>query len=682
MKLKLFIAGLVAAALTAITMSAYAADIKYVYSTEKMLDKGIIYTEYDMFMSDRRWVKAYVAKAELYNEHLDLQVLNDTRGTSYLSSVSDIAKANGTSVAINADFFAWGQASGRGTPIGAVFFDNAMRSSPAAEAGMYSIIEKNNGDIFTDIIGYTLEAVAPNGNRLELAAKNKLTDLSVPTMYDSAFASSSLGSTETQYEAVVRNGILEEIRFQSEPIALEDNMYIICGLSDWNTFMLDNFQIGDKVIIEEKSSISLDEVSLIAGAGARLLSDGNVPSSFSHNVSGLQPRTAFGIASDNKTVYLAVIDGRTNASGGMSMTETAEFMRYIGAYNAVNLDGGGSSTFVAKNKLTSSQDVMNAPSGGGERRVSSVLAVTSSSKPVGELYHLSLTADNTSIPAGSSTALSIAGFDEYYNSVPVDMSKLTYSVSGADGYVSENIFYASGEGVAKISARMPNGANTTLSVRIWNRNLPDAQDKTGTAMSANAAASFAVFGSIRESDTLFNNLIMKKTLAKISSDADKAFILATHPTENTAPNLSIDFQTCYPYNSYEAHNSAFLILDTEDDFMSAKEWTWLIDTVNSTDTKNMFVFMQTRLAFSREKETQLLKSLLSDTSARGINVYLFSIGDRTECITENGVRYITTPGFSDDIGVNGFSLTKDKLKYVSVSLSADGDVEYSFKSIY
>lgn len=682
MKLKLFIAGLVAAALTLITTSAFAADIKYVYSTEKMLDKGIVYTEYDMFMSDRRWVKAYVAKAELYNEHLDLQVLNDTRGTSYLSSVSDIANVNDTSVAVNADFFAWGQSSGRGTPIGAVFFDNAMRSSPATEAGMYSIIEKNNGEIFTDIIDYTLEVAAPNGNKLALAAKNKLTDLSVPTLYDSAFASSSLGSTETQYEAVVRNGILEEIRFQSEPIALTDNMYVICGLSDWNTFMLDNFQIGDKVIIDTKSSVTLNDISLIAGAGARLLADGNIPSSFSHNISSLQPRTVFGIASDNKTVYLAVIDGRSSVSGGMSMTETAEFMRYIGAYNAVNLDGGGSSTFVAKNKLTSSQRVMNTPSDGGERRVSSVLAVTSSAKPTGELYHLSLTADDTSISAGSSTALSISGFDEYYNSVPVDMAKLTYSVSGADGYVSGNTFYANGEGIAKISARMPNGANTTLSVRVWNRNLPDAQDKTDSSMSGNAVTGFAVFGNVRESDTLFNNLIMKKSLAKISSEADKAFILATHPTGNIAPNIGIDFQACYPYNSYVAHNSAFIILDTEDDFMSSKEWTWLIDTANSTDTKNMFVFMQTRLAFSREKETQLLKSLLSDVSARGINVYLFSIGDKTECVTENGVRYITTSGFSDDIGVSGFSLTKDKLKYVLVSISADGSVEYSFRSVY
>ncbi|MGH7625084.1 MAG: phosphodiester glycosidase family protein [Gemmatimonadaceae bacterium] len=62
---------------------------------------------------------------------------------------------------------------------------------------------------------------------------------------------------------------------------------------------------------------------------------------------GRNPRTAAGFARNGTRLILAVIDGRQKPySDGMSLRETANLMLALGARDAINLDGGGSSTLV------------------------------------------------------------------------------------------------------------------------------------------------------------------------------------------------------------------------------------------------------------------------------------------------------------------------------------------------
>ena len=61
----------------------------------------------------------------------------------------------------------------------------------------------------------------------------------------------------------------------------------------------------------------------------------------------LHPRTAVGVSRDGRYLYLLVIDGRQSGySEGTTTAETAEWMRLLGAYDALNLDGGGSTALV------------------------------------------------------------------------------------------------------------------------------------------------------------------------------------------------------------------------------------------------------------------------------------------------------------------------------------------------
>ncbi len=82
------------------------------------------------------------------------------------------------------------------------------------------------------------------------------------------------------------------------------------------------------------------------------------------------PRTAMGISQDKHTLFMAVIDGRSSASAGMYCTEEAALMKSLGAYEAVNFDGGGSSTMYINGR-----GVVNTPSDGVERVVGNHLAL-------------------------------------------------------------------------------------------------------------------------------------------------------------------------------------------------------------------------------------------------------------------------------------------------------------------
>lgn len=88
----------------------------------------------------------------------------------------------------------------------------------------------------------------------------------------------------------------------------------------------------------------------------------------------MHPRTAVGIDADGRRLLLLVVDGRSSASRGYTMVELANMMLALGAENALNLDGGGSSTMYSR-LVTGEMGVVNEPSDGVERKVPNGLGV-------------------------------------------------------------------------------------------------------------------------------------------------------------------------------------------------------------------------------------------------------------------------------------------------------------------
>lgn len=110
-------------------------------------------------------------------------------------------------------------------------------------------------------------------------------------------------------------------------------------------------------------------------AGPVLVQDGQIAVAtdpeafFGSSITEVHPRSAAGYDRRGALILL-VVDGRQPSSRGVSLEELAAIMRSLGCVEAVNLDGGGSSSLVVGGRL------LNHPTGGTtEREVMSALSV-------------------------------------------------------------------------------------------------------------------------------------------------------------------------------------------------------------------------------------------------------------------------------------------------------------------
>ncbi|MET7606113.1 phosphodiester glycosidase family protein [Streptomyces avermitilis] len=86
-------------------------------------------------------------------------------------------------------------------------------------------------------------------------------------------------------------------------------------------------------------------------------------------------RTAVGIKDAGRRLLLLAIDGAAAYRSGLTIAEVASVMRGLGATEAFSLDGGGSTTLVARAPGATAVTVRNHPSGGAERPVPNGIGV-------------------------------------------------------------------------------------------------------------------------------------------------------------------------------------------------------------------------------------------------------------------------------------------------------------------
>ena len=88
-------------------------------------------------------------------------------------------------------------------------------------------------------------------------------------------------------------------------------------------------------------------------------------------------RTAIGLTRDNRTLVVFTVDG-TNGGHGMQVGEVADLLiRDYAVYNALNMDGGGSTTLALEDPVTHVRRVVNVPSDNPHRSEASNLAIYS-----------------------------------------------------------------------------------------------------------------------------------------------------------------------------------------------------------------------------------------------------------------------------------------------------------------
>ena len=129
------------------------------------------------------------------------------------------------------------------------------------------------------------------------------------------------------------------------------------------------------------------------------------------------PRTAVGLKSD--ALLFVVVDGRQPGySEGMTLFELAEFLRNAGCTDALNLDGGGSTTLWVRGA------VVNRPSDGRERPIANALLLLNLFPPQ-PLVRLWVKAPEGHFLAGTLVPLTLFGEDAAYRLLPMKPEAVT-----------------------------------------------------------------------------------------------------------------------------------------------------------------------------------------------------------------------------------------------------------------
>ena len=138
--------------------------------------------------------------------------------------------------------------------------------------------------------------------------------------------------------------------------------------------------------------------------------DGKVVITESGN-SGYYPRTCVGIKADG-TVVLFQADGTmAPRSVGYTAAEEARMMVALGCVAAIQLDEGGSSTYISQREGEQDVTMRNTPAGGSERVVSGTILVVSTVAASGEFDHAAVTPSDEYYTPGSSVTLTADAMD-------------------------------------------------------------------------------------------------------------------------------------------------------------------------------------------------------------------------------------------------------------------------------
>jgi len=221
--------------------------------------------------------------------------------------------------------------------------------------------------------------------------------------------------------------------------------YVLTGTGAMADSLYTKLEVDDQVHITMKVVPSLHDelaekqIAELMGGGPRLLTNGeHATDEFvgfegfgQHHSGGRHPRTGVGFNEDSTIVIFAVVDGRQHFSRGATMQEMATIMRGLGAWNAVNLDGGGSSTLVVRDEHKNNHD-WSFGLGAFRSVANGILAVAEVSyADIGE--NLVISPAHVAVDTSETAAFTTRLFDIYGYELPGAGDEVTWELIDLDG---------------------------------------------------------------------------------------------------------------------------------------------------------------------------------------------------------------------------------------------------------
>ncbi|MGR5590682.1 stalk domain-containing protein [Peptoniphilus grossensis] len=397
---------------------------------------GVVRYKYEV-TRDKKNAQTNVVTVDLNNPYIKINTVAGGGTYTNKATVSQMADRTNAVALVNGDFFTMQL---QGVPLGASIIDGDMKSSPAVLTDIWSFGIDENNTAFIDSTKFVGSVTAPNGKSYPIDGLNKTFYWYQPSkeysheskiqMYNSFWSSKSRGDKTAGEVLLSEDNLVEQIVYRKNiDMKIPEGKKILQVSGGSERFMRENVKVGDKLQINTNIEPNRNWKMMIGGH-ALLVENGAIKKYTKdvNSIGGVRARTAVGISQDGKTVYIVSAEGRTNRSPGLSLNELSQFMLDLGAYKAMNLDGGGSTAMAVRNlgdlKRTR---VTNPERNAGERKVVNGLGVFNTTTNTGVISDVKFESDLNTIVGEQLNLKLKSGWDEFLN--PIDIKDRTYTVT-------------------------------------------------------------------------------------------------------------------------------------------------------------------------------------------------------------------------------------------------------------
>ena len=339
-------------------------------------------------------------------------------------------------VAINGDFYD----TSNGVPLGIMIVNGKLATLGTTAGSEAAVGIKADGSIIFGNPSITLSFNdGSNSHNIKYLNNDRKYNTSDLYLYTGDFGSSTKAYADGKEVVLsIESGSFElggEVKAKVIGISSKDHELspnaLVLASGNANDSRLANLTTGKEITISIKDNnptAGWGDVVQSIGYPHLLAVDGK-PTQVATDDPAVHPRTAIGVKADG-TIVLFQVDGRQPGwSNGLTFKQMVEWMCDVkGCKTVVNLDGGGSSTIMARNPGDEDATVLNSPSDGGERSNSNAILFLADEEadPNKEIAHLHAYPKNLSILAGGETKIVVKATDKNY--YPVDVPKnITFS---------------------------------------------------------------------------------------------------------------------------------------------------------------------------------------------------------------------------------------------------------------
>lgn len=352
----------------------------YSYAQEwKTVHDGVEYAHVEHKIGDTP-VKINLLRLDLRKVRLDVHhALDKAIG---LETTSSIAKRKGAVAAINSGFFRLDKSEWAGDASEILMIDRQMLSEPVnIRIGLYICNTKESTSVFfghpdwNSFLWFDQKDLKKDGAifRFRINSERRSDDL---VLYTPEFGQTTLTGNDG-VEVIVRRERIVSISTNKGNSSIPVDGFVISASGSRMVELLNRSKSKHRVgPVYEVYYPHVEDLDDITNGVPQLIKNGKIDITWEQEkttksfVETRHPRTAVAKLKDGKFLMITV-DGRSESSGGMSLYELADYILSLGATDAMNLDGGGSTTMYLDGK------VVNHPSDKeGERKVSDAILVT------------------------------------------------------------------------------------------------------------------------------------------------------------------------------------------------------------------------------------------------------------------------------------------------------------------